>query len=172
MLPPLYLVVQGRVQLDHSSHIIKASVEAIYWYFKPWRILKETTNPAGLFGTMPQESWHPGIGAKPDCVIQLNCMEVSTHASYKTTRRWENFNNQGTKMIFFSDGLWLIAKTSKSFVNGSKSIIRNYLGLCKRSEIYLNKNFQKHCHGSNGTKIKIWQGKILYIKQINDIWER
>ena len=34
--------------------------------------LKETIEPAGLFETMPQEPWHPGKGAKPDFVIQLN----------------------------------------------------------------------------------------------------
>ena len=27
-------------------------------------ILKETTEPAGPFGTMPQEPWHPGKDAK------------------------------------------------------------------------------------------------------------
>ena len=44
-------------------------------------------------------------GAEPDRVIQLNCGEVRTHASYKITRTWENFNNQGTKMILLSDEL-------------------------------------------------------------------
>ena len=48
---------------------------------------------AGPFGTMPQELRHPVKDAKPDCVIQLNCGEVRTHASYKATRTWENFNN-------------------------------------------------------------------------------
>ena len=95
------------------------------------------TEPAGPFGTMPQEPWHPGKGAKPDRVVQLNCGEVCTHASYKTTRTWENFNNQETKMILLSDEPWLIANNSKSFANGSKSIIRNNLGLWKHSEIYL-----------------------------------
>ena len=57
-------------------------------------IVKETTKPADPFGTMPQEPSHPGMGAKSDHVIQLNCGEVHTHASYKTTRTWENFNNQ------------------------------------------------------------------------------
>ena len=38
-------------------------------------------------------------------------------------------------------------------------MIRN-LGLCKHSEIYLIQNFQKHCYGSNGMKIQIWQEKI------------
>ena len=86
---------------------------------------------------MPQEPWHPGKDAKPDRVIQLNCGEVRTHASYKATRTWENFNNQGTKMILLSDELWLIANNSKSFANGSKSITRSNLGLYKLSDIYL-----------------------------------
>ena len=85
---------------------------------------------------MPQELWNPGKGAKPDRVIQLNCGEVRSHASYKTTRTWENFNNWVTKIILLSDKLWLIANNSEGFANGSKSMIRN-LGLCKRSEIYL-----------------------------------
>ena len=105
--------------LEHSSHIAKVSVEATYFHFNPWYILKEKTKPAGPFGTMP------------DHVIQLNYGEVHTHASYKTTRTWENFNNQGTK-ILFSDKLWLVANNSKSFVNRSKSMIRNNLGLCKQ----------------------------------------
>ena len=70
--------------------------------------IKETTETAGPFGTMPQEPWQHGKGFKPDHVIQLNCGEVHAHASYKTTRIWENFNNQGTKLIHFSDKLWLI----------------------------------------------------------------
>ena len=41
------------------------------------------------------------------------------------------------KMILLSDKLHLIANNCKSFANGSKSIIRNNLGLCKYSEIYL-----------------------------------
>ena len=86
---------------------------------------------------MPKEPWHPGKSAKLDRVIQLNCGEVRTHASYKTTRTWENFNNQGTKMILLSSKLWLITNNSMSFANGSKSTTRNNLSLCKRSEIYL-----------------------------------
>ena len=42
------------------------------------------TEPAGPFGTVPQEPWHAGQGAKPDHVIQLTCGEVCSHASYKT----------------------------------------------------------------------------------------
>ena len=44
-------------------------------------------------------------GAEPDYIIQLNCREVRTHASYKAIRTRENFNNQGTKMILLSDKL-------------------------------------------------------------------
>ena len=42
----------------------------------PWHILKETTEPGGPFATMPQEPWHPGKGAKPSHILQLNCGEV------------------------------------------------------------------------------------------------
>ena len=83
-------------------------------------------------------------------VIQLNCREVRTYASHKTTRTWENFNNRGTR-ILLSDKLWSIVITSKSFSNESKSVIKNNLGLCKRSEIYLRT--LKNSHGSNGMKI-------------------
>ena len=34
------------------------------------------------FGTMPQEPCYPGKGAEPDCIMQLSCEEVRTHASY------------------------------------------------------------------------------------------
>ena len=71
-----------------------------------------------------------GMRAKTDRVIQLNCGEVSTHASYKITKTRENFNNRGTKIILLSDELWLIANNSKSFAKGSKSLIRNNLGFC------------------------------------------
>ena len=90
---------------------------------------------------MSKEPWHSGNGGKPDRVIQLNYGEVRIHASYKTTRTWESFNNQGMKMILLSDELWLIANNSKGFAKGSKSMIRN-LGLCKCSEIYLFRSFK------------------------------
>ena len=136
-MPRLYLVVQGKTQLEHSSHIINVGVEATCQHFKSWRILKEMTEPASPFGTMPLEPWHPRKDAKLDCIIQLNCGEVHIHGSCKATRTWENFNNRGAKMILFSDELWSIANNSKSFANGSKSIIRNNLGLYKCSDIYL-----------------------------------
>ena len=90
---PKNLVVQGRVQLEHSSHIVNVGIKATCLYFNPWYIPTETTKPVGLFGTMPQESWHPGKEANPDHIIQLNCGKVRTHASYKTTKTWGNFNN-------------------------------------------------------------------------------
>ena len=85
----------------------------------------------------------------PPC-YPINCGEVRTYASHKTTRTWENFNNRGTR-ILLSDKLWSIVITSKSFSNESKSVIKNNLGLCKRSEIYLRT--LKNSHGSNGMKI-------------------
>ena len=60
------------MQLEHSSHIVKVGVEATCLHFDPSRILKETTEMADPFGTMPQEHCYPGKGAKPDCFIQLN----------------------------------------------------------------------------------------------------
>ena len=47
--------------------------------------------------------------------------------------------------------------------------MRNNLGFCQPSEIYLIQNFQKHCHRSNGKQYRF--GKERYIKQINDTWE-
>ena len=126
----------------------------------------KTTELAGPLGTIPQEPWHPGKGAKPHHIINYD--KVHTHTSYKTTKTWENFNNKGIKMILLSNKLWLIANNSKSFANGSKSVIRNNLCLCNCSDMYLIYNFPKHCHGSNSIKILIWQG---YMKQINDIQE-
>ena len=123
------LVVQGRVQLEHSNHIVKVNVEATCLHFNPSCRLKETTKWAGPFGTMPQEPRHFGKDAKPGCAIQHNFGKVHTDASHQNNRTWENFNNQGTKMILLSDELWLIAKNLKSFANESKSIIRNNLGL-------------------------------------------
>ena len=56
----------------------------------------QTGTPISNHATRTLASWK---GAKLDRVIQLNCEEVFTHASYKTTRIWENFNIQGTKFI-------------------------------------------------------------------------
>ena len=54
---------------------------------------------------MPHEPSHPGKSAKPDRVTQLNCEEVRTRASYKTTRTWKNLKNGATKMILPSKEL-------------------------------------------------------------------
>ena len=64
---------------------------------------------------MSQEHRHHGKDTKPDRDTQLNYGEVATHASCKTTRTWESFNNQGTKMSLLSDELWLIANNSENF---------------------------------------------------------
>ena len=117
------------IVVKSSWNIVKASVEASCKHFKSWRVLKESTKPSGLFGSVPLELW--------DQVAQLNCWELRTHASNKSTRTQEKFNNQGTKMIFLSDKLWLVANNSKSFENRSKWTIRNNIGLCKCPEIYL-----------------------------------
>ena len=111
---------------------------------------------------MPKEPWDPGKGATPDHLTKLNCWAVCTHASYKTTRTWENFNNRGTKMILLSDELWSIANNCKSFANGIKLIISNnlpYLGLSKILSCIMDLMVQKYRFG-----------KERYIKQIN-IWE-
>ena len=63
---PKISVVQGRTQLEHSSHMVKIGVEATCQHFNLWRILKERIKPAAPFRTMPQEPWYPGKRAKPD----------------------------------------------------------------------------------------------------------
>ena len=80
------LVVQGRVQLEHSNHIVKVNVEATCLHFNPSCILQETTKWAGPFGTMPQEPRHFGKDAKPGCVIQHNFGKVHTDASHQNNR--------------------------------------------------------------------------------------
>ena len=127
------------------------------------------TEPAGTFGTMPQEPWHPGKGVELDCVIQLNCGEVCTHANYKTTRTWEDFNNQGTKIILLSDELWLISNNSKSFANRSKLIIRNNLNWGSTLKFTLFRTFRNIVMDLMVQKYRF--GKEKYIKQINDIQE-
>ena len=62
---------------------------------------------------------HVFISSRNRMVILLNCRERHTHESYKTTSTWENFYNQGTKLILFSYELWLTANNCKSFANGS-----------------------------------------------------
>ena len=121
----------SRVELDHSNHIVNVGIKATCLHFNPWSILKEESELASPFGTMPQEPRLPGKCAKLDHVIQLNCRELCTHRSYKITRAWENFNNRGTKVIFLWEELWLISSNCKSFGNGSNSIARNNLGLCE-----------------------------------------
>ena len=87
--------------LGPGESCCKVSVEATCWHFKPWHILKETTELAGPLETMPQEPWHPGKGARLDHIIQLNCGEVCTHVSYKRTRAWENLLRKEQKQSSF-----------------------------------------------------------------------
>ena len=49
------------------------------------------------------ELCHRNPGLVERVLNWINCGEVHTYASYKTTRTWENFNNLGTKMILVSD---------------------------------------------------------------------
>ena len=96
---------------------------------------------------MPQEPRHPVKDAKPNHIIQLNCREMRTHASYKAARTWENFNNEGTEMIFLPEELGSIANNSEKFTNGSKSIIQSNLGLYKHADIVMDLMAQKYRFG-------------------------
>ena len=75
---PKNLVVQGRAQLEHSSHIVRSVSKVHAKISSP--ILKETIELVGPFGTMLQEHWHSGKGIKPNCIDPLKCGEVLTHA--------------------------------------------------------------------------------------------
>ena len=55
---PKNLVVQGRAQLEHSSHIVKVGVEATSLRFNPWRIWKETTERGGSKTTRTRENFN------------------------------------------------------------------------------------------------------------------
>ena len=96
-LQQLYIVVQGRTQLEHSSFIVMVGVDA---KFKPWLILIETIVSAGPFETMSQEPWHPGKGTKPDSVIQRNVkcapMQIIKQPEHRRTstseeQKWSSF---------------------------------------------------------------------------------
>ena len=98
---PKNLVVQGRVRLEHSSHIIKVGVEAICLHFNLWPILKETTKPVGPSGTMPQEPRHPGkilnrIGLSSSTVGKCAPMQVIKQPEHERTstteeQKWSSF---------------------------------------------------------------------------------
>ena len=78
-------------------------------------MLKEMKKTVCPFETMPKVPWHPGEGAKPYHVIQLNCGEVYTHPSCKIIETWKSFNKLGTKMSLVSNDLRLTANNSKNF---------------------------------------------------------
>ena len=130
------LVVQGRVQLVHISHIFKVGVE--------------TT----CYTSIPDEYWRKWLNQRahlelcnrnPDIlerVLNRIALSNSTAGKYAPKQvikqpEHENFNNWGTKMILLSYVLSLVANNFKSFPNGSKSIIKHNLGLCKNFEIYV-----------------------------------
>ena len=56
--------------------------------------IDQTSWPIWNYATGILTSWK---GAELDHVIQVNNRKVRTHASFKTTRTWENFKNQGEK---------------------------------------------------------------------------
>ena len=63
--------------------------------------MRETTEPVGPFGFMPQEPWHPGKGAKLDHVIQstagkcrsMQVIKQPEHGRDLTTeeQKWSSF---------------------------------------------------------------------------------
>ena len=87
------------------------------------------------FGNIPQKCWQPGKDATPDQIIQSTVVKCAP--MQVVNQSMGQLQQQGTKMSLLSDELWLITNNSKSFANRGKSIIRNDLGLCKHSEIYL-----------------------------------
>ena len=93
---PKNLVVQGRVQLEHSSHIV-SSVSKVHANISS-PILKETIELAGPFGAMLQEHWHSGKVVKPNCTDPLKCRKVHIikqleHGRTSTTeeQKWFSF---------------------------------------------------------------------------------
>ena len=83
------------------------------------KYIERNDRTGGSIWNYATQTMKPRIGTKPDRVIQLNSEEVQTHASCKTTRTWESFNNQKPKMSLFSDELWLIANNSKVLRRGA-----------------------------------------------------
>ena len=78
-----HIVVRWRVQSEHSSHIVKVSVEATYMLTLQALIYIEgNTQTSGPIRNYATRKGKGGKGAKPYRIIQLNCWEVGTHASY------------------------------------------------------------------------------------------
>ena len=119
LLVAVCLVVQGRMQLECNSHIL----------------LKEVTK-----GTKPIWKAHlelNGIALSNSIARKCTPMQVKKQPEHGRTSVTKE-----QKMILLSDELWLIVNNSKSFANRSMLIIRNNLGLCKHSEIYLTSKFR------------------------------
>ena len=61
-----------------------------------------TGRPIWSYATGTLTSWK---GCQTALRYPTQLREVRTHAGYEATRTWENFNNQVTKMILFSNEL-------------------------------------------------------------------
>ena len=133
---PKNFVVQGRTQLEHSVTQLRSVpklhgnplIHDLYWRKQPnWQAHLELChmNPDILEQVLKQIPLSNSIAGK---WAHMQVIKQTEHG---------RISNRGTKMILLSDEPWLIANNSKSFVNGSKSIIRNKLSLCKHSQIYL-----------------------------------
>ena len=82
----------------------KDVVEATHQHFKPWQVLKETTEPADPFGTMPFSDWVPGfcpqkccknIFFKPiTCYVTVDCI---FYLHFKSEVLWKSKCSNKTK---------------------------------------------------------------------------
>ena len=63
--------------------------------------IKETTQLAGPFGTMPREHRHPGKGAKLDCAIQLNYGKCTPMQVIKQSEHGRTSTAKEQKWSFF-----------------------------------------------------------------------
>ena len=134
----LHSVVEGRAQIGHSSYIVKVSV---------LRLHSNTSNPGVYWRNRPNQWAHLQLCHRNSDILE-ECWTGSRYPtqlqgglhSCKFIKQPEHGRTSTTKdqkSPPLSDKLWLIANNCKSFANRSKSIIRNNLGLCKRSEMYL-----------------------------------
>ena len=111
---------------------------------------------AGKFSRGPQVRKRDSWGYRS---LYENTPEKLLHLPPKSCPNLEHISHivkVGIKAVCQHFKPCLILKETTDF----KAAMINNLGLCKCSEIYLLQIFQKHCHGSNGIKIQVWQGKI------------
>ena len=84
----------------------------------------------GPFETLPQEFGHTGSH------YPTKLREVCTHASCKTTRTWESFNNRGTKWPL--EELWLTTNNSKNFPRKKNKLCRLAEKACLKITEFIN----------------------------------